>query len=77
VRGSHTMGRLDREEIEGVVATQNFNVCLAKRGDVLAIRPLILHRSQKARQPLRRRVLHLEYSPNNLPPPLQWAIDAN
>lgn len=41
-------------------------------GDVLAMRPLLLHASAAATQPSRRRVVHLEFSPDQLPQPLTW-----
>ena len=36
--------------------------CVCGRGDVLAMRPLLLHSSQKAASPEPRRVLHIEYA---------------
>ena len=73
VPGSHRHGRLTpadiqrfREEAEVVWA------CAA--GDVLGMRPLILHASSRALYPARRRVLHFEYAPcDALDPSLHWA----
>lgn len=72
--GSHRHGRLDRAGINEAVATCEARVCLAVRGDILAMRPLTVHRSQRARLPARRRVLHLEYAGCALPAPLRWAL---
>jgi hypothetical protein len=73
IPGSHALGILNPSEIE-VWRNRNGSVCCsAKRGDVIAMKPLILHKSSQARVPTRRRVLHLEYCADDLPCGLQWA----
>ena len=70
---THCFGRLSsnkqisdlRREIQEVT-------CSAKAGDVLLMRPLLLHSSAPATQPSRRRVIHLEYSADDLPGSLEW-----
>ncbi len=53
--GSHRFGPLRG-------ACSKTGVCLARRGDIVAMSPLLLHRSQRARAPSgARRMLHLEY----------------
>jgi hypothetical protein len=44
----------------------------AKRGEVLVMRPLLLHLSGRATAPNHRRVIHLEYVAVDLPSPLQY-----
>ena len=44
-----------------------------KPGDVVLMRPLLLHASERAASPSRRRVLHMEWAPGPLPSPLTWA----
>lgn len=61
IPGSHTLGRLDRAALAQVVARQPPLTCLAARGDIVALRPLLVHRSQRARRPRVRRVLHIEF----------------
>jgi Phytanoyl-CoA dioxygenase (PhyH) len=73
MQGSHGHGRLDRSAIDAIVAAQQPLLCLAERGDILAIRPLLVHRSQRAKRPTRRRVLHLEYVAGALPRGLSFA----
>lgn len=58
---SHTLGRLESAAIGALVASAQPLLCLAVRGDIVAMRPLLVHRSQRARVPRARRVLHLEY----------------
>jgi ectoine hydroxylase-related dioxygenase (phytanoyl-CoA dioxygenase family) len=60
--GSHRHGRLESEAIAAFAAKTASQVCVAARGDVLAIQPLLVHRSQRARTPAARRVVHIEYS---------------
>lgn len=73
IPGTHEMGRLDRAAVQEIAARQSSVLCLAVAGDILAMRPLLIHRSQRARLPTRRRVLHLEYAIADLPAPLAWA----
>lgn len=72
VPGSHRDGKLSAAEV--VVARERSEpvTCEARRGDVLLLRPLLLHTSSPARQPGHRRVLHLEYAATELPGGLRW-----
>ena len=70
---THLLGRLSQKQIDGLVATQTPVLCRANAGDVLLMRPLLLHASRKATRPARRRVIHLEFAAAELPPPLRWA----
>jgi len=70
--GSHAHGVLDAAHGAAWAAAGEPVTCIARAGDVLAMRPLLLHSSSKAAQPARRRVLHVEYAAIELPPPLQW-----
>jgi len=45
----------------------------ASRTDVIALRPLLVHRSHASQNPNRRRVLHVVYSDKTLPAGLSWA----
>jgi ectoine hydroxylase-related dioxygenase (phytanoyl-CoA dioxygenase family) len=72
--GSHLAGRLSRADIRSAVADGDANVIPAAAGDVLFMRPLILHASSPSVAPAHRRVLHLEYAPSGLlPAVLAWA----
>lgn len=74
IPGSHLSGVLDSNEIGKWREAQEEVFCTARRGDVIAMRPLILHASSTARSPQQRRVLHLEYSAAALPNGLDWAM---
>jgi hypothetical protein len=70
--GSQRLGRIAEPEIPAAVARLGVVPCLAAAGDLWAYRSLILHASERARRPARRRVLQLSYSPDRLPGGLDW-----
>jgi hypothetical protein len=70
--GSHRVGRLTGADIDRWRAEQSAYDCLARRGDVLAMRPLLLHASSPAVSPGHRRVIHVEYAAAGLPHGLEW-----
>jgi hypothetical protein len=70
--GTHARGRLpDDWAIPADVENQAV-VCAAEAGDILAFRPLLLHKSRKSARPSHRRVIQIEYAASPLPPPLAW-----
>ena len=71
--GSHDAGRLSDAEIAQRCDQTPEVTCAAARGDVLLMRPLVLHASSAAQCPGHRRVLHLEYAAPPLPGGLRWA----
>jgi ectoine hydroxylase-related dioxygenase (phytanoyl-CoA dioxygenase family) len=72
IPGSHERGRLSHEEIQRFKEKATPVVCRASKGDVLMMRPLLLHASSASQNPMHRRVLHLEYSAGALPSGLEW-----
>ena len=72
VSGSHRDGKLSAAEIVGARERREPVTCEARCGDVLLLRPLLLHSSSPARRPGHRRVLHLEYAATELPGGLRW-----
>ncbi|MEL6872563.1 MAG: phytanoyl-CoA dioxygenase family protein [Pseudomonadota bacterium] len=70
---THSQGRLKRNEIAAEALSTTPMTCLCSRGDILVISPLAVHRSQRAKSPSARRVLHLDFSAAALPAPLNWA----
>ncbi len=69
--GSHTSGVLESAAIDAWSRDRE-TACLADRGGVVRMRPLLLHASSAAAAPSRRRVLHVEYAAPELPGGLQW-----
>ncbi|MEZ5355547.1 MAG: phytanoyl-CoA dioxygenase family protein [Bryobacteraceae bacterium] len=62
--GSHAAGVLTGGEIDGWVRRTEPVECPAAKGTVIAMRPLLIHRSSKISNGLPRRVLHIEYAPS-------------
>ena len=74
IAGRHAGGILSRDTIRARTAESGGQVVLAKAGDALFMRPLILHASSPAARPRHRRVLHVEFAPAGLlPDGLEWA----
>lgn len=72
VPGSHRSGRLAPADATRLRNAQGTQACVARRGDVLIMRPLLLHASSKATGSNRRRVLHYVFGPHELPHGLRW-----
>lgn len=70
--GTHRLGRLSAGAIQSCRETHKEVLCEAKAGDVLLMRPLLLHASSRSSSPRRRRVLHIEFAGFPLPAPLEW-----
>jgi len=73
--GTHTGGVLTHEEIQGLASVVAPVACVASAGGVVAMRPLVVHASSKARDNQPRRVLHIEYAASvHLGPGLELAV---
>lgn len=72
IPGSHQLGRLSPNQIEQLTSTEDLKVCSVNAGGVLFIKPLLLHSSLSCRNPVHRRVLHIEFSAEGLPGGLEW-----
>ncbi len=64
---------------EGVIRPENFDrnkknevVCTIRKGGVMIMRPLLLHASSRTTNNKKRRVIHIEFSRQSLPEPLNW-----
>ncbi len=72
IPNSHKRGVLTQIEIDSLVKSEVSIECEANAGDMLIMRPLILHASSKAKSPKHRRVIHLEFSSYDLPNDICW-----
>lgn len=70
---SHAFGILTQQEITEVVNSHKPFLCEADEGDLVIMKPHILHSSSKSVNPGHRRVVHIEYSNYLLPENLKWA----
>lgn len=74
IPGSHVQGRFDSATAERFRSEHDEVVCRAEAGDVLLMRPLLLHASAKSMGTRPRRVLHLEFADVELPGELRWHL---
>jgi hypothetical protein len=70
--GSHRFGRVSEQDVPEVVARCGAVACEADAGDVWAYSTPILHASEAAMLPKRRRVLQVDYSGDDLLGGLEW-----
>ena len=73
IPASHRLGRLDNSAIEKLASEGKSLTCFADPGDIWAYATAIVHASAARSSAGRRRVLQVDYSPDDLPSGLQWA----
>jgi hypothetical protein len=71
--GSHRIGLVPAAEAAATAESLPQIVCLAEPGDVWAYSTPILHASDRATAPMRRRVLQVDYAVDELPHGLAWS----
>ena len=71
-RGSHTAGLVRRSDAAVEAGKYPTEFECARRGDVLALKMLTLHRSAPSGSGKSRRVLRVDFASEPLPQPLQW-----
>ncbi len=70
--GTHRLGRLSAKEVEERAQSGGPVCCAVRAGDVMLMKPLILHASSAAVKPAHRRVIHIDYSCGELDGGLRW-----
>ncbi len=73
IRGSHKLGLLSSETIRELTQSREIDNCVVQAGDMVIMRPHILHASSKSTHPKHRRIVHIEYSSYHLADGLEWA----
>lgn len=73
IAGSHAVGIMSTSEIAEWRDTKEHVCGSANRGDIIVMRPLVLHSSSQSSQVDHRRVLHIEFVGEDLPSGLNWA----
>lgn len=70
--GSHRNGLMGVEAAFAARQTQTPVSCLARQGDAMLMRPLLVHSSSRSTGSSKRRVLHFLFGPGELPLGLRW-----
>ncbi len=70
--GSHKLGKLPATEVAAAAGECGTRSCLAAVGDVWVYSTSILHASDAAAHPARRRVLQVDYASGDLDGELEW-----
>lgn len=60
--GTHKLGVLTDDAVHELSTRLPETTCTAALGEILAMRPLLIHASSKSQTQARRRVLHIEYA---------------
>jgi ectoine hydroxylase-related dioxygenase (phytanoyl-CoA dioxygenase family) len=71
IQRSHSKKIYRPETINWNIETEA--VCNVTKGGIMIMKPLLLHSSGRTINNKRRRVIHIEFSSDKLPEPLQWA----
>ena len=58
-------------------ATESETICNVKKGGIMIMKPLLLHSSSRTTNNKKRRVIHIEFSNQELPTELKWAERLN
>jgi ectoine hydroxylase-related dioxygenase (phytanoyl-CoA dioxygenase family) len=72
--GSHRLGRFNQDEAPSHIDERLVVGCAADAGDLLVMRPLLLHSSSASQEPAHRRVLHFDFAAGDLANGLQWKM---
>jgi len=72
---THQLGVLSDDQIGELSKRIEAVDCVAPKGGVIAMRPLVVHASSKSRTEVSRRVLHIEYAESeSIASPLRLAF---
>jgi len=69
INNSHSKGIIRVENLE----TENETICEVEKGGIMIMKPLLFHASNKTTNNERRRVIHIEFSNQELPSELEWS----
>lgn len=69
INNSHSKGIFRVENLE----IENETICEVEKGGIMIMRPLLFHASNKTTNNERRRVIHIEFSNQQLPDGIDWS----
>jgi len=71
INNSHSKGILRIEKLN--FESEKETICEVEKGGIMIMKPLLFHASNKTTNNERRRVIHIEFSRQNLPNGLEWS----
>ncbi|KRB56316.1 phytanoyl-CoA dioxygenase family protein [Flavobacterium sp. Root186] len=71
INNSHSKGILRIENLDFEKETET--ICEVEKGGIMIMKPLLFHASNKTTNNKRRRVIHIEFSKQQLPAGLEWS----
>ncbi|WP_431244114.1 phytanoyl-CoA dioxygenase family protein [Flavobacterium sp. P21] len=71
INNSHSKGILRIENLDFEKETET--ICEVEKGGIMIMKPLLFHASNKTTNNERRRVIHIEFSREQLPQGLEWS----
>lgn len=71
INNSHSKGILRIENVDFV--SEKETICEVEKGGIMIMKPLLFHASNKTTNNERRRVIHIEFSRQQLPNELEWS----
>ena len=69
INNSHSKGVFKVDDLE----LENETICEVEKGGIMMMKPLLFHASNKTTNNERRRVIHIEFSNQQLPDGLDWS----
>jgi hypothetical protein len=74
ISGSFKQGKLRDQEVDACAAHGSAVLCEARLGEIVAMKALTVHASERSKVPYHRRVLHVDFCTALLPDGLEWAL---
>jgi ectoine hydroxylase-related dioxygenase (phytanoyl-CoA dioxygenase family) len=71
IPGAHQKGIYRPETID--LNREKEDICAVNKGGIMIMRPLLMHASGRTINQQKRRVIHIEFSNQLLPRPLEWS----
>lgn len=71
INNSHSKGVLRIENLD--FENEKETICEVEKGGIMIMKPLLLHASNKTTNKERRRVIHIEFSRQELPMGIEWS----
>lgn len=70
--GTHRQGIIDAQDVPAILQGKKIHTCNTAKGSVMLMSQLLLHKSPYSLSEMPRRVLHIEYSAEELAVGLEW-----